>query len=213
MVANLLQAPLLVILSVVDGLYQADPGASGLGEVIPLVTDLGEKTLSLAGDSRIALGTGGMRSKLEAARLVTRAGGSVVIASGRHDRPLSRILAGEPAGTLFLAEGRHHGARKRWIGLTARPRGHFVVDAGARKALESGTRSLLAIGILDVVGAFTRGDIVGIHDPDGHEFARGLTNYNHAEAVQIRGLRNEQVKQHLGTLYGEVIHKDNLVLI
>ncbi len=213
MVANLLQAPLLVILSVVDGLYQADPGSSGLGESIPLVTDLGEKTLGLAGDSKSALGTGGMRSKLEAARLVTRAGGSVVIASGRHDRPLTRILHGEPAGTLFLAEGRHHGARKRWIGLTARPRGHFVVDAGARKALESGTRSLLAIGILDVVGSFARGDIVGIHDPDGVEFARGLTNYTHAEAVEIRGLRNEQVRQHLGTIYDEVIHKDNLVLI
>lgn len=213
MVANLLQAPLLVILSVVDGLYRSDPGSSGLGEVIPLVTDLGEKTLGLAGDSKSALGTGGMRSKLEAARLVTRAGGSVVIASGKHDRPLTRILDGGPAGTLFLAEGRHHGARKRWIGLTARPRGHFVVDAGAREALESGTRSLLAIGILEVIGAFARGDIVGIQGPDGTEFARGLTNYNHSEAVQIRGLRNEQVRRHLGTLYDEVIHKDNLVIL
>jgi glutamate 5-kinase len=213
MVANLLQAPLLVILSVVDGLYRSDPGSSGLGEPIPLVTELGEKTLGLAGASKSALGTGGMRSKLEAARLVTRAGGSVVIASGRHDRPLTRLLDGQPAGTLFLAEGRTQGARQRWIGLTARPRGHLVVDAGARKALESGTRSLLAIGILEVVGEFSRGDIVGVRDLDGVEFARGLTNYNHAEAVQIRGLRNEQVKQKLGTLYDEVVHKDNLVLI
>lgn len=213
MVANLLQAPLLVILSVVDGLCRSDPGASGLGDVIPVVSDFGEETLGLAGDSRSALGTGGMRSKLQAARLVTRAGGSVVIASGRHDRPLTRILSGEPAGTLFLAEGRHHGARKRWIGLTARPRGHLVVDEGARKALEAGTRSLLAIGILDVEGNFARGDIVAIRDPLGREFARGLTNYSRAETLKIRGLRNEQVHQTLGTDYDAVVHKDNLVLI
>lgn len=212
MVANLLQAPLLVILSVVDGLYRSDPGSGGAGEVISLVPRLDEETLALAGASTSALGTGGMRSKLQAARQVTQAGGSVIITSGRSERPLSRILAGEPVGTLLLAHGQNQGARKRWIGLTARPRGHYVVDAGARMALESGTKSLLAIGILDVVGAFGRGDVVGIRDPDGHEFARGLTNYASPEVHQIRGLRNEQVREVMGTLYDEVIHRDNLVL-
>jgi glutamate 5-kinase len=221
MVTNLLQAPLLVILSVVDGLCRTDPGSGpdadadpNADAVIPIVPRLDDEVLALAGSSRSAGGTGGMRSKLEAARLVTQAGGSVVIASGRKPEPLTRILAGEPVGTLFLARGQTQAARKRWIGLTARPRGHYVVDAGARRALETGLRSLLAIGIVDVVGEFDRGDVVGIRDPGGDEFARGLTNYATTEARQIRGLRTEQARQALGgAFYDEVVHRDNLVLI
>jgi glutamate 5-kinase len=217
MVTNLIQAPLLVILSVVDGLYRTDPGSgtgSGGSSVVPLVPHLDESVLALAGPSRSAGGTGGMRSKLEAARLVTHAGGSVVIASGRNPEPLTRILAGQPVGTLFLARGQTQGARKRWIGLTARPRGHFIVDAGARRALETGSKSLLAIGIVSVSGEFEKGDVVGIHDAEGHEFARGLTNYAANEAHQVRGLRTEQARQALGAaFYDEVVHKDNLVLI
>ncbi len=213
MVTNLLQAPLLVILSVVDGLCRSDPGASGRGDVVPLVPNLDEEILGLAGDSRSSLGTGGMRSKLQAAGLVTRAGGSVIIASGKKPEPLTRILAGERVGTLFLARGATQGARKRWIGLTARPRGHLVVDAGARLALESGDRSLLAIGIVEVVGEFDKGDVVGVRDPEGREFARGLTNYPSPDARQIQGLRTEQARKAIGSaLYDEVIHRDNLVL-
>ena len=212
MVANLLQAPLLVILSVVDGLYRSDPGASGPGEVVPLVTDLDE-VLSLAGDSKSSGGTGGMRSKLEAAGMVTRAGGSVIIASGKQPEPLTRILNGEPVGTVFLARGQTQGARKRWIGSTARPRGHLIVDAGARRALERGDKSLLAIGIVDVVGQFDKGDVVGVRDSDGVEFARGLTNYPALDARQIRGLRTDQARSAFGVaVYDEVIHRDNLVL-
>jgi glutamate 5-kinase len=216
MVANLLQAPLLVILSVVDGLYSADPLAAN--DAVPagpirLVSRIDDAVMDLAGSGRSSLGTGGMRSKLEAARLVTRAGGSVIIASGRQERPLTRILAGEPVGTLVLAAGRTQAARRRWIGLTARPRGHYVVDAGARQALVAGGRSLLAVGIIDVVGVFEKGDVVGIQDPDGHEFARGLTNYATAEARAVRGLRNDEVRRAVGTLYDEVIHRDNLVII
>jgi glutamate 5-kinase len=222
MVTNLLQAPLLVILSVVDGLYRTDPGDRGNGGtgrseedmVIPLVPRLDDEILALAGSSRSVGGTGGMRSKLEAARLVTQAGGSVVIASGRQPEPLTRILAGEPIGTLVLARGQTQAARKRWIGLTARPRGHYVVDAGARHALETGSKSLLAIGIVDVVGEFDKGDVVGIRDAAGDEFARGLTNYATPEARQIRGLRTDQARQALGAgCYDEVVHRDNLVLI
>jgi glutamate 5-kinase len=214
MVTNLLQAPLLIILSVVNGLYRTDPGTGPTsGQVIPLVPNLDDEVLGLAGTSRSTLGTGGMKSKLQAARLVTQAGGSVVIASGKKPEPLTRILAGELVGTLFLARGQTQGARKRWIGLTARPRGHYVVDPGARRALETGTKSLLAIGIVAVVGDFEKGDVVGIRDTEGHEFARGLTNYATADARQIRGLRTEQARQALGTaLYDEVVHRDNLVL-
>ena len=214
MVANLLQAPLLVILSVAGGLCRVDPGSDGGGEIIPLVPNLDHSVLGLAGESRSALGTGGMRSKLESARLVTQAGGSVIITSGLQDRPLTRILSGEAVGTLFLATGRSQKARKRWIGLTARPRGHLVVDDGARSALEGGTKSLLAIGVVGVSGAFERGDIVGIQDVEGREFARGLTNYNTEETRAILGLHTEKVREALGQVpYEEVVHKDNLVLI
>jgi glutamate 5-kinase len=214
MVANLLQAELLVVLSVVDGLYRSDPDTGQRSDVVPLVRDV-DDVLALATDSRSTLGTGGMRSKLQAAALVARAGGSVVITSGRQPAPLTRILTGEPLGTLILArEGRAQRARGRWIGRTARPRGHLVVDSGARKALESGTRSLLPIGIVEVLGEFDKGDIVGVRDPDGVEFARGLSNFSAADTRQIRGLKTVQIPRALGTdaSYDEVIHKDNLVL-
>ncbi len=214
MVTNLLQAPLLVILSVVDGLYKTDPGTADQGEIIPLVSNLDEEILGLAGDSKSSLGTGGMKSKLQAASLVTRAGGSVIIASGTKQEPLTRILNGEPVGTLFLARGIRRRARNRWIGLTARPKGYYVVDTGARTALETGNKSLLAIGVVEVVGEFEKGDVVGIRDGEGLEFARGLTNYATPEAQSIRGQRTEKARQILGaTPYDEVIHKDNLALI
>jgi glutamate 5-kinase len=216
MVTNLLQAPLLVILSVVDGLFATDPGTGNTKDNKPvaLVENLDEQILGLAGASKSRLGTGGMRSKLESARLVTHAGGSVVIASGTKPEPLTRILSGEPVGTLFLARGATQAARKRWIGLTARPRGHYVVDAGARQALVSGTTSLLSIGVIEVRGEFDKGDVVGIQDPDGREFARGLSNYATADARLIAGLRTEKARSILGsTVYDEVIHKDNLVLL
>jgi glutamate 5-kinase len=213
MVTNLIQAPLLVILSVVDGLFQSDPQSQDHREVIPLVPQIDDHILGFAGASRSKLGTGGMQSKLAAARLVTQAGGSVIIASGTQPEPLTRVLAGESVGTLFLAHGATHRARKRWIGLTARPRGHYVVDDGARRAIETGTKSLLAIGVVEVEGEFEKGDVVGIKDQGGQEFARGLTNYGTADAKAIRGLRTSQAREVLGSaLYDEVIHRDNLVL-
>jgi glutamate 5-kinase len=213
MVANLLQAPLLVILSVAEGLCRIDPGSTGLGDVIPLIPNLDDSTFELAGESKSDLGTGGMRSKLQSARLVTQAGGSVIITSGKADSPLTRILAGEPVGTLFLAKGLSQGARKRWIGMTVRPRGRLIVDEGARQALERGGRSLLAIGVVEVEGEFEKGDVVAIRDREGHEFARGLTNYGAAQARLIRGLRTDQVRLALKEVpYQEIVHKDNLVL-
>jgi glutamate 5-kinase len=215
MVTNLLQAPLLVILSVVDGLLRTDPVTQArTAEVIPLVPRIDDDVLGLAGTSRSALGTGGMRSKLAAAGQVTRAGGSVIIASGTKPEPLTRILAGQQVGTLFLAHGQTHRAKQRWIGLTARPRGHFIVDDGARRAVESGSKSLLAIGVVDVSGEFDKGDVVGIRDRDGHEFARGLTNYPSTDARAIRGLHTHEARAALGgALYDEIVHRDNLVLI
>jgi glutamate 5-kinase len=213
MVTNLLEAPLLVILSVVDGLYRFQRGESA-GELVPLVSQIDDEVLALAGSSRSAMGTGGMQTKLAAARRVTHAGGSVIIASGTRSEPLTRILAGEPIGTLFLAHGARHKARKRWIGLAARPRGYYTVDDGARHALESSAKSLLAIGILEVNGLFEKGDVVGIRDRSGCEFARGLTNYATGEANRIRGMRTQEARIALGqAAYDEVIHRDNLALI
>jgi glutamate 5-kinase len=214
MVTNLLQAPLLVMLSVVEGLYQAGPTDSRAPDVISVVPQIDDRVLALATPVRSALGTGGMQSKLLAAKRVTQAGGSVIIASGVKPEPLTRILAGERVGSLFLAHGARHPARKRWIGLTARPRGHYVVDDGARQALESGSKSLLAIGIVEVVGDFEKGDVVGIRDLSGLEFARGLTNYAAPDALRIRGLRTDAARQALGAAaYDEVVHRDNLALI
>mgnify|MGYP005854165185 CR=1 FL=1 len=223
MVANLIPAPLLLILSVVDGLYPTDPtcapppnpeGHPAANEPIRLVPRLDEATLKLAGLSKSALGTGGMTTKLRAAGLVTRAGGSVIIASGRHDRPLTRFLQGEPGGTLFLAEGRSHDARRRWIGLTARPKGRLVVDDGAKAALIENGRSLLPIGLLDARGDFDKGDVVAVEDRQGQEFARGLVNYGLVETLRVRGLRVDQLKKMLGAaLHDEIIHRDNLVIL
>ncbi|ADV62643.1 glutamate 5-kinase [Isosphaera pallida ATCC 43644] len=220
MVANLIPAPLLVILSVVDGLYPTDPTCETASdptrpnEPIRLVPRLDEATLKLAGLSKSALGTGGMTTKLRAAGLVTRAGGSVIIASGRHERPLTRFLNGEPGGTLFLAEGRSQDARRRWIGLTARPKGRLIVDDGAKVALVEKGRSLLPIGLLDARGDFDKGDVVAVEDRQGREFARGLVNYGLVETLRVRGLRADQLKKILGAaLHDEIIHRDNLVIL
>jgi glutamate 5-kinase len=202
------------MLTVVDGVYAVEPGRWNEHEVVSVVPQIDDQVIALATPARSALGTGGMHSKLAAAKRVTQAGGSVIIASGIKPEPLVRILAGEPVGTLCLAHGARHRARKRWIGLAARPRGHYVVDDGARHALESGAKSLLAIGILEVVGEFEKGDVVGIRDPSGREFARGLTNYAAADALRIRGLRTHEARQALGAAaYDEVVHRDNLALI
>lgn len=213
MVANLLQAPLLVILSVVDGLYRGNFESETERERVDTVSEIDDATFGLARTTRSALGTGGMRSKLQAARLVTSAGGSVIIASGRTDGVLQRVLGGETVGTLFLASGPEQTARRRWIGLTARPRGQLVVDDGARRALERSQKSLLAIGMVAVAGSFEKGDVVAVVDREGAEFARGLVNYAANDARRIVGMRNEEVRACLGTVYDEVVHRDNLVLL
>jgi glutamate 5-kinase len=214
LVTNLLQAPLLVILSVVDGLYTADPSADPTARRLPTVPHIDADVMEQAGAGRSALGSGGMRSKLRAARLVTAAGESVIVADGGRPDVLDAVQRAEPVGTLFLPQGGTMTAWKRWLGYAARPRGRFVVDAGARQAVQSQGRSLLPIGVVRVVGSFGKGDVVALCDVDGAEFARGLTNYSSATADRLRGLRTEQVREVLGELpYEEVVHRDNLVVI
>ncbi|MCS7305053.1 MAG: glutamate 5-kinase [Thermoguttaceae bacterium] len=212
LVANLIQAPLLVLLSDVDGLYDGDPRQPG-AKLIPLVDRFDETLFDLVRDKATGLTKGGMASKLRAARMMTAAGGNVIIASGRQPGALRKILAAEPVGTLFLAQGPLITARKRWIGFSAQPRGALILDPGACEAIRNQGRSLLAIGILDVMGDFERGDVVAVCDPEGRELARGLTNYNSQELQKIKGLRTSQIAQVLGQCpYDEVIHRNNMVL-
>ncbi len=214
MVTNLLQAPLLILLSVVDGLYTADPRTDPTAELVLTVPTIDAEVLGKAGASRSALGSGGMRSKLRAARLATSAGESVVMASGERPDVLDAIFRGEPVGTLFLPHDATMPAWKRWLGYAARPRGRLVVDAGARRAVETQGCSLLPIGVIQVVGSFHKGDVVALCDADGAEFARGLTNYSSAAAERLRGLRTEQIRETVGELpYEEIVHRDNLVVV
>jgi glutamate 5-kinase len=212
LVTNLIRAPLLVLLSDVEGLYDADP-ALPEARVVHTVTRLDESIFSLVRDRQTGLSKGGMASKLHAARMATLAGENVIIASGRQPDVLRRILAGEVVGTLVVAQGAAVPSWKRWIGFAAQPRGALVLDEGACRALACQGRSLLAIGITEVRGEFRKGDVVSLCNVQGQELARGLTNYSAAEVRQIRGLRTDQIAQVLGHCpYHEVVHRDNLAL-
>jgi glutamate 5-kinase len=214
MVTNLLRAPLLVLLSVVDGLFNADPRSDPTASVLPTVPSIDATVLEKAGGSKSALGSGGMRSKLRAARLATAAGESVILANGGVPNILDVVFQGEPVGTLFLPHASSLPSWKRWLGYTARPRGRVVVDAGARRAVEKQGRSLLPIGVVQVTGTFHKGDVIAVCDPDGVEFARGLTNYPSGAIDKVRGLKTDQIAEALGACpYEEVIHRDNLAVI
>jgi len=214
MVTNLLQAPLLILLTVVDGLYSADPDSDPSAQLVPTVPAIDPDVLDKAGSSKSSLGSGGMRSKLRAARLVTVSGEAVIMASGTRPGVLDAIFRGEPVGTLFLPHNTTLPAWKRWLGYTARPRGRFVVNEGARRAIEQQGKSLLPVGIVQVEGAFGKGDVVSLCDVRGEEFARGLTNYAAATAERVRGLRTEQIREVLGQLpYEEAVHRDNLTVV
>jgi glutamate 5-kinase len=213
MVTNLLRAPLLVLLTNVPGLYAGDPRSDPPPPLLRTVPVIDAAVTGHAGDAKSALGTGGMRSKLKAARLVTLAGEAVIMADGAQPGVLDAIGQGQPVGTLFLPHGGLLDARKRWIGLTAKPQGRLVVDAGARQAVVEKGKSLLPIGVVDVIGGFAKGDVVAVADVTGEEFARGLSNYPADDARRVVGLRTDQVAALLGpSAYEEVIHRDNLVV-
>lgn len=213
LVTNLLRAPLLVILSDVDGLFDGDPRQGG-AQVIPIVDEVSQAVLGFVRDRQGGFGTGGMASKLNAARIATTAGENVVIASGRRPGVLQQIARGESVGTLFLAKGKSISPRKRWIGFSAQPCGRLTIDAGARAAIVSQGRSLLAIGIVAVEGQFRKGDLVKLCDEQGVEIARGLSNYHVDDVQRIRGLRSDRIAQVLGHRpYEEVVHRDNMAVL
>lgn len=210
MLATLLPAPLLIILSGIEGLYDGPP-SNPASRVIPVVERPDESLLQLAAAEQSTRGRGGMPSKLKAILSATSMGESVILASGRNPTVLDDIRSGTATGTLFLATGEAVPAWKRWIGFTAAPAGILVIDDGAGRALREGGRSLLAVGITAVQGDFEPGALVGIRTADGVELARGLANYSSEEIRTIRGRRSDQISGSLGHVpYAEVIHRDNL---
>ena len=211
-VANLIDADLLVMLTDVDGLYDGDPHRAD-ATLIRRVERIDTAVEALAGGGR-GPGTGGMVTKLTAARIATQAGVDVVIANGRTVDQLLTVVAGEEAGTYFPAPGDRIESRKRWIlGNIARG-GHIVVDDGAVAALRAHGRSLLPAGVASVMGAFDRGEAVEVRDPMGERVAVGTTQYGSDELGRIRGLHSDRILETLGYSYGdEVMHRDNMVVM
>jgi glutamate 5-kinase len=214
LVTNLVSANLLILLTVVDGLYENPDAPAEARRAIPLVPKVTDEIRALADGSRSRGGRGGMVSKLEAAGVATNAGALALIANALQPRALERIFDGEELGTLFLpAKARRMARRKSWIRFGSRPKGTLVVDAGARRALVEGGKSLLPSGIVRVEGEFDAGGMVAVCDETGAEFARGLANYGAADMRRILGLKTAAIHGLFGDhAYDEAIHRDHLVL-
>ena len=214
LVAAAAEAQLLVILTDVAGLMEAPPEVDPAARLIHTVPEITPHIEAIAQPSRRRLGTGGMASKLEAAKIVRASGLSLVLADGHDPGVLLGILEGRRIGTFFPPKGDRLAARKRWLAFTARTRGVLHLDEGAKEALTRRHKSLLPSGIVRVEGAFDSGDLVALAGPDGRVFARGLTNYTSAETEKIRGRKTSQIAAQLGELlFEEVIHCDNLVVL
>ncbi len=213
-VAHLVDADLLIILSDIDGLFTEDPRKNPAATLIPLIPDITEEIEERAGVSTTFEGTGGMATKIRAAKKVSEYGVATLILNGQEAGLLPHVLAGGSGGSLFLAKERRFSSRKHWIAFTLRPRGTLTLDPGAVEALARRGKSLLASGILDVSGPFDTGDAVSCLDQDGKEFAKGLVNFSSDTLARIKGLKTTEIQQRLGQQeYEEVIHRDNLVIL
>jgi glutamate 5-kinase len=210
LVAALVSADLLILLSDVEGLLDRD------GKRVPLVHDVEREALPLVGaapvEGRDSVGTGGMGSKLEAARRGTMAGATVVIADARAPKILEQVFAGEDVGTMFVPHDDPLASRKHWILFTLRPRGAILVDAGCATALETRGGSLLAVGVVGVRGGFGAGDAVQIVDPSGREIGRGLAALAAVDVARVAGKRAHDVEALLGRPLDAVVHRDDLVV-
>jgi glutamate 5-kinase len=214
LVATLLGADLLVILTDLDGLYTADPRKDPDAK---LVREVPRRSTTLdfwADESGSGLGTGGMITKVKAARAAAASGVRTIIANGLIEGVLERIVRGEAVGTIFQASASRMRSRKRWLAFATERRGRIVVDAGAKEALIRNGKSLLPSGIVSVDGRFEGGEVISLCDIDGAEFARGVTNYDAEQVKQIKGIRSDQIKETLGAKpFDEVVHRDNLVIL
>ncbi len=214
MVANLVDADLLVLLGELAGLYTADPHLDPDARLIPYVERADSHLDAIAGDSWDGRGRGGMATKLYAARLATASGISVAMASGKEPNVLLRLLEGEDLGTYFPATSSKMESRKRWMLSGLSTRGEIVVDDGAASVLRERQRSLLPAGVKRVNGPFNRGDIISIMDASSVQIACGITNYDSHEVSKIMGIHSGRIVETLGHQYGEeVVHRNNMVVL
>lgn len=213
LVANLLEADLLVILTDQKGMYDSDPRHNPDAQLLSEIAADDSRLEQMAGGTGGALGRGGMITKVRAARVAARSGADTVIVGGRIENALLRIAAGENLGTFLWAEQQPQAARKRWISGQLQTRGTIVLDDGAVRVVREQGKSILPVGVKDVRGDFTRGDMVICEDLRGKEIARGLINYHADEARKIIGKPSSQIMDILGYQDdNELIHRDNLVL-
>jgi len=213
-VTNLAEADLLIILSDTDGFYTFDPRKNADAKLIDVVFAITDEIEEAAGKKGTETGTGGMETKIKAAKIVTGSGETMVLANGSVENIASKILAGEEIGTIFLPQGKRMSGRKRWIAYSHPIKGTLQVDMGAYNALTRGGKSLLASGVIKAEGDFEFGDSVRCISENGKEFARGLVNYNSKEMEHIKGKRTDEIETILGyRYYDEVIHRDNLVML
>ncbi len=210
-VAQLVMADALILLSDVDGFYTADPATNPEAEHIPLVTSITDEMQDWAGETRSDIGSGGMATKVQAARIATHAGCATIITSGAVQQPLSQ-LAGGGRCTLFRAPGTPAAARKQWLAGVLEVRGELRLDDGASQALRNG-KSLLPVGVIEVLGNFRRGDVVTLVDAQGRELGRGLAEYSFDEAAQLAGCQSENIESVIGYRGRAVmVHRDELVV-
>lgn len=213
LVSSLMEADLLLVLSDVDGFYTGDPVQDPDARMLPLIERITPEIEMMAGTSSSSLGTGGMLTKLQAAQKAGLAGVPALVVNGRADSVLSRVMAGEELGSLFLPSASKLNARKRWIALSMKPLGKIMLDQGAVRAVVEGGKSLLPTGIVAVDGEFERGDAVHICTADQTQIAVGVANYTAAELKQIKGHQCAEIEQILGYQYrDEAVYRDNLVL-
>ena len=213
LVAGLIEADLLVILTDIDGLYDKNPSVFADAKFINLVENLDDSVRAAAGAEGSKFGTGGMRTKITAAEMATKNGTHLIIANGADPRNIVRAAQGCEVGTLFLAGKNRINSRKYWLAYSAADKGSVAIDAGAAKALKEG-KSLLAVGIREVAGEFERGETLAIKDASGQVLARGITNYSSAELTLIKGRKSEEIEAVLGYKYeDEALHIDNIALI
>ena len=212
LVANLINADVMVVLTDQDGLYDADPRTHPDAKFIAQALVSDSRLTAMAGRGT-SLGRGGMLTKLSAARLAARSGTNTVIANGSEEQVLIRLLAGEELGTLLEADREPVTARKQWLAGQLSLKGKLTLDAGAVKVLQKSGSSLLAVGIRSVQGQFSRGDVVACIDGSGQEIARGLVNYDVHEIEKLKGVSSDKIGQLLGYVgEEEIIHRDNMVI-
>jgi glutamate 5-kinase len=213
-VATMLEADLLLLLSDVEGLLTADPSVDPTARLVERVDDPGALDERRIGGSSSGVGSGGMRTKVQAATVAVRAGCHAVVADARLADVVARGAAGEAIGTWFVAQSKRLEARRLWIGSALRPRGRLVVDDGAARALRHGGRSLLAVGVTAAEGSFDAGDLVEIVTADAAPLARGLVRFDVEDVRRMLGRRTEEAAAELGSAYArELVHRDDLVVV